>query len=392
MVKPRLAIVVSHAIQYQVPLFRLLAGVLDLHVYFAHRQSPEQQADAGFDVAFEWDLELFDGYAHTFMVNRARRPTTQSFSGCDTPEVERRLASGGFDAVVTMGWYLKSYVQAVRACKRLGLPVMVRGDSTLQGQRNVLIRAAKDVFFPSLIRNFDGFLVVGQRAKAYLEHFGVTEDRMIWSPHAVDNDRFAVESRRVSISRLKLREELGCQPSEFMVLFVGKFAQVKRPLDLVKALTLLGNDNVRVRGVFVGDGELGAEIRSVAEMLNAPVTLAGFRNQSELPAIYAAADILVLPSDCGEAWGLVVNEAMACGTPAVVSSGAGCVEDLIESGETGYQYPVGHVEPLARSIRETLASAGSEQVRYALARKMSAYSLDRAVDGFVEAAHYGRKN
>lgn len=391
-VKPRLAIVTSHAIQYQIPLFRLLTQIFDLQVFFSHCQLPKQQADAGFGVEFEWDLNLFDGYPHTFMVNRARRPSTQCFGGCDSPEIERQLASGGFHAVMTMGWYLKTYVQAIMACKLLGVPVMVRGDSTLRAQRNGLIRAAKEFLFPTLLRRFDAFLVVGKRTKSYLEHFGVAENRMFWSPHAVDNDRFAAQSREESDALNKVREELGCRPGESLVLFVGRFVSFKRPLDLVKALAILESDGVPMRGVFVGHGELEDEIRSLAGTLNTPVTLGGFKNQSELPAIYAAADVLVLPSNCKETWGLVVNEAMACGTPAIVSSAAGCVDDLIEDGETGYQYPVGDIEALAESIRKLLPFAGSERVRCALKQKMSAYSLGKAVEGIVEAVDHSCKN
>jgi len=390
-VNPRLAIVASHAIQYQAPLFRALAQELDLHVFYANRQSPTQQADAGYGVEFDWDVDLFDGYAHSHMTNRAAKPNTQTFFGCDTPEISRRLESGRFDAVMVMGWYLKTYVQTIRACNRLRVPVMVRGDSTLQGQANVLVRAAKGITYPFLLRNFDAFLVVGKRARAYLERFGVMEERMFWSPHAVDNGRFNSAAVKARDSKLRIRADLGCRSDEHMVLFVGQFASHKRPLDLVEALALLKMKDCNVRGVFVGEGELADEIRSAGSKLNAPITVAGFKNQSELPGIYGAADVLVLPSS-RETWGLVVNEAMACGTPAVVSSGVGCSEDLIEPGETGYEFPVGNVEALARSIRILLPDSGSRRVLRALEKKMCAYSYDRAVDGVVRAIHHDQQH
>ena len=78
----------------------------------------------------------------------------------------------------------------------------------------------------------------------------------------------------------------------------------------------------------------------------------GFVNQSELPAVYASADVLVLPSDGQETWGLVVNEAMACGVPAVVSDAVGCGPDLIEPGRTGATFPFGDIAALAAAIEE----------------------------------------
>jgi len=390
-VKRRLAIVASHAIQYQAPLFRALAQELDLHVFYANQQSSAQQADAAFGVEFEWDVDLFEGYAHTHMANRAAKPSTQTFFGCDTPEITRQLESGRFDAVMTMGWYLRTYVQAIRACNRLRIPIMVRGDSTLQWQKDVLLRAGKRIVYPFLLRNFDAFLVVGQQAKAYLKRFGVAEERMFWSPHSVDNGRFRSEASRASNSKSRTRASLGCKTGEHLILFVGQFISRKRPLDLVKALALLNKKNLSIRGVFVGDGQLAADIRSLGRELNAPIAIVGFKNQSELPSIYGAADVFVLPSG-RETWGLVVNEAMACGTPAVVSSGVGCSADLIVPGETGYEYPVGNVEDLAHAIRRLLPESGSERILRALEQKMSAYSYDKAVDGVVRAMHHGRQH
>ena len=390
-VNSRLAIVASHPIQYLVPLFRALSEVVDLHVFYAHRQSPEQQADSGFGVPFEWDSNLLDGYGHTFMANRSRRPNTHSYGGCDSPEVEQRLAQGGFDTLLTMGWFLKSYVQAIRASKRLGMRVMVRGDSTLAERRGLLLRAAKRVAFPAALRQINAFPIVGRRSRLYLEHFGVSEERMFWSPHAVDNGWFAATAQKTKSSRERTRADLGALPGESIVLFVGKFLALKRPFDVVKALASLHARGANVRGIFVGDGELDAGLRNTARETHAPISFVGFKNQSELPAIYAAADVLVLPSD-QETWGLVVNEAMACGTPAIVSDAVGCSDDLIDAGTTGFRYPVGDIESLAVAIESMLPIASSGGVKRALEDKMREYSLESAVAGIVAAREHGRKH
>src|SRR5262249_36150635 len=127
----RLGFLVSHPIQYYAPLFRALAGLCDLTVYFAHRQTAEGQARAGFGVAFDWDIDRLSGYRSQFLTNVASRPSTDRYAGCDTPEVAREISAGRFDAVVVPGWALRSYWQAVRACRRAGVPVFVRGDCQL---------------------------------------------------------------------------------------------------------------------------------------------------------------------------------------------------------------------------------------------------------------------
>ena len=73
---PRLAIVASHPVQYQAPWFRALAEQVDVHVFFCHRQSAEDQARAGFGTPFEWDVPLLDGYEHSWLQNVAAAPNS----------------------------------------------------------------------------------------------------------------------------------------------------------------------------------------------------------------------------------------------------------------------------------------------------------------------------
>ena len=79
---------------------------------------------------------------------------------------------------------------------------------------------------------------------------------------------------------------------------------------------------------------------------------AGFLNQSQLGEAYAIADCLVLPSDWGETWGLVVNEAMATGLPCVVSDRVGCGPDLVVPGVTGDVVPFGDVPALSAALQK----------------------------------------
>jgi hypothetical protein len=166
----RIGFLVSHPIQYYTPFFRELAQRCDLTVYFAHRQDAIGQGQAGYGVAFDWDIDLLSGYESRFLTNVARVPSTQSFAGCNTPEIADRISEGRFDAFVVPGWSLRAYWQAVRACRRARVPVMVRGDSQLAGQRGGAAGRIKGVVFPHLLKQFDACLYVGQRNREYLEH------------------------------------------------------------------------------------------------------------------------------------------------------------------------------------------------------------------------------
>src|ERR1700679_620001 len=126
-----LGIVTSHPIQYQAPLFRELAKHIDLTVYFAHRATRSNQAEAGFDAGFDWDTNLTGGFRHKFLENVASRPSITKFAGCDTPSIGGILASEKVDVAAVYGWHFKSYLQAARASRKLGIPVMARTDSHL---------------------------------------------------------------------------------------------------------------------------------------------------------------------------------------------------------------------------------------------------------------------
>jgi glycosyltransferase involved in cell wall biosynthesis len=368
----RIGFLISHPIQYYAPIFRELAKRCDLTVFFAHRQTAEQQARAGFGVAFDWDVDLLSDYDSRFLTNVARQPSTDRFAGCDTPGIAEEIARGGFEAFVVPGWALRSYWQALRACRRRGVPVLVRGDSQLGSQRNSAVRFAKALAFSQLLRRFDGFLYVGQRNREYLLHYGVPAERLFFSPHCVDNDAFAAASSGVDRRRGRRR-----------VLFVGKLIGRKHPADLLHAVARLGDKAVQI--AFAGSGELEPELRQIASASSVHADFMGFVNQSELPAVYASADLLVLPSDGQETWGLVVNEAMACGIPAVVSDVVGCGPDLIEAGRTGATFPFADTAALAAAIRNVL-SFDPEQTRRHLAAKMALYSPARAAGAVVDAA------
>jgi glycosyltransferase involved in cell wall biosynthesis len=412
----RLGILTSHPIQYQAPWFRALAKEVDLEVFFAHRPDASQQG-VGFGRAFSWDVDLLSGYQHRFLENVARQPSSNRFFGCDTPEIkdiiqESRTSDHGrrttkrFDALIVSGWNLKSYWQAVRACRHVKIPVLVRGDSQLLTPRSRLIRVAKAIAYPLLLRQFDGFLAVGQRNRDYLEHYGARPAKIFFVRHFVDNHWFKAKADVGRRQKAEIRKRWGMSDTSFIALFVGKFQAIKRPGDLLKALgvfrqadngenkrdaspqPILADNNINVRHpavVFVGAGEMESELRELAQRENVHIHFAGFKNQSELPACYAAADVLVLPSE-SETWGLVVNEAMACGLPAIVSNAVGCAPDLIDEGTTGFTYPVGDTAALAQSLAALakMQSAGHD-FGPALAEKTRAYGLQNAVAGTLLA-------
>lgn len=378
----RLGILASHPIQYQAPLFRELARHVDLTVYFAHRQTAAGQAAAGFNVAFEWDVDLLSGYHHRFLRNRAKYPGADCYAGCDTPEIADEIRPDRFDAFLVTGWYLKSYWQAIRACRRHGVPIMVRGDSHLGTPRGWLKHALKEVVYPQILRQFDACLYVGRKNLEYLQHYGVSADRLFFSPHCIDNEAFA--SRALEVDRERIRRRLGVGRDQKVVLFVGKMLENKRPLDILHALRILRLNGTDVFGVLVGDGPLRNLLQVKSNEFDVPTRFIGFQNQTQLPESYVCADLIVLPSS-SETWGLVVNESLACGTPVVVSDAVGCAPDLVYEGKTGAVFPVGNTLALAEALKRVLEAPPEKRAIKAIA---DLYSVNAAAKGVCDAAKW----
>lgn len=346
----RLAALATHPIQYHAPWFRALAArpELELEVLFEHLPGPRAQGE-GFDRAFQWDTPLLDGYRW------------QVLARAGEPQVRRRvealralcahLRARRPHAVLLTGWQSAVLLAAPALAHRAGAAVLVRGESNLQRPRAPWRRAAHR----ALLARYDAFLAIGRRNEAFYRAAGVQPARIFASPYCVDNDWFA--ARAVEVDRAAARRRFGIPDGALCLLFAGKLERKKRPLDAIAALASL-----RTRGLHLllaGSGALEAAAREAARGL--PVSFAGFLNQSEMPAAYAAADCLLLPSDHGETWGLVVNEAMACGLPAIVADQVGCAPDLVIPDRTGWIHATGDVAALARCI----AAAAADRTRLA---------------------------
>jgi len=358
----RLVVVETHPIQYKAPLFRLLAAhpQIDLTVFYAILPDAAQQG-AGFGVPFEWDVPLLEGYPYEVLENRAKHPTVYRFGGCDTPGIMARLREIRPDAVLVNGWVSKTCLQALWACKRLGIPCLVRGEANLLRKR----AAWKHVLHELLLRQYAAFLAIGSANHEFYRFHHCAEDR----------------------HRNRLREGFGIPADSTIFLFAGKLESKKNPLDLLEAVSRLPSDLLaHAHVLMVGDGPLRSDCERLVREKSLSVTMAGFLNQSRLPDAYVAADVLVLPSDAGETWGLVVNEAMASGRPVLVSRSAGCCADLVQEGETGHSFALHDVQRLSNLMASYLRDPTcSERQGAAAFRQIQSFCHATIVEGILSA-------
>lgn len=383
----RLAVLSTHPIQYHAPWFRGLAAHpdLDVHVYFCHKASPQEQARAGFGVEFDWDIDLLAGYPHSFLTNIANPAGHGRFGGFDTPEISEIIRTRQYDAVLVNGWNYKSAWQAIWAAWQSGVKVFARGDSHLHFDRSRSLKLTKLLAYRRFVPRFDACLAPGCWSREYFEYYGARPGSIFFVPHVIDAVFIQGENQRYGAQLSALRQAWNLQEESMVFLFVGKFTETKRPLDFVKAVNEAANREEGIEGLMVGDGPLRSACEQFVQSYNAPISFTGFLNQSEIIRAYVCGDVLVLPS-VGETWGMVVNEAMACGRPALVSDRVGCGPDLIIPERTGLVFPHGDVPALAESMikmaknRVQVAQMGRDAKE-----RLQKHSLQAAVDGVLQA-------
>jgi glycosyltransferase involved in cell wall biosynthesis len=229
----------------------------------------------------------------------------------------------------------------------------------------------------------DQLLAPSSGTVALFRELGFPAEKISLTPFAVDNDWWTRQAELAN--RSAVRASWGIPEDGRVVLFCAKLQPWKRPLDLLEAFSCAGVPNAFL--VFAGDGPQRVEMEERAHDLGIAdrVKILGFVNQSQLPETYRASDLFVLPSDY-EPFGLVVNEAMLCGCPVVVSDKVGAQQDLVTHGKTGFVFPCGDIRALSGILRELLGNPEEISALSAAARaRMSTWSPRECVEGTVQA-------
>jgi glycosyltransferase involved in cell wall biosynthesis len=381
--RPRLAIIVSHPIQYYVPIYQRLVqqGDIEIKVFFTWHDGSAPTQDRGFGQPISWDIPLREGYAFETVRNIAADPGMHHFLGLRNPDLVDRVMEWKPSIVHITGWAWWSHLRALKALHDLGVPTLFRGDSHLLDEKMRGPRWwMKKACLSHIFRWPTAFLVPGQASEQYYRAFGVAPSRLIHSPHAIDCARFAEPHETYEKEAHGWRRSLGISDEQLVFLFAGKFEPKKRPIDFMTIVQRLEQDNAVA--VMVGSGEQQAEVDAIARAYPARFRVLPFQNQSRMPVVYRLGDRFVLPSLYGETWGLAVNEAMACGRPVLVSDKVGCAPDVVDSS-CGY---VAASDALPQVLRGLAGQKRKlQQMRSAAATKSWSFDISRTVSTLREA-------
>ncbi|MEX5634508.1 glycosyltransferase family 4 protein [Parafrankia sp. FMc2] len=369
---PRLGVLASHPIQYQAPLYRHLAGRqrVRLDVAFLSSADELRYRDLGFGIDIAWDIDLLNGYSHRFL-----RPEKggRKRNGAITRNLLAWLLEQ--DVVVIHGHSNPWMLTGSALARATGRPYLLRGEArphcTVTGWKGIL----RDMVASASVRSSAAGLAIGQLNSAFYRRFSVP--RQFFAPYSVDNERFSATASVARTGRTARLKELGLPTDRPVVIFSGKLQEWKRPLDILVALREM-SDQIAV--VIVGDGPMRGEIEQ--ECRGLPAKCVGFINQSQIASYYGLGDIIVLPS-AHEPWGLVVNEAMACGLLPVVSDSVGCGPDLVAG--LGGIFRTGDTDDLVKKLAVATENLMDPELAARIRERVDRYSITATAEAYEAA-------
>ena len=317
----RLAILSTHPIQYNAPLFRMLHDEdgLEVHVFFSKTWN-QVKYDPDFQLEVTWDIPVSEGHPHS---------TCDASTRLGQKALATAIRSFQPDALLVYGWNFPGHFATMRQFHGR-VPIWFRGDSHLLNPLPFWKKAIKRAMLTWVYRHVDAAFTVGTANEDYYRWSGLKESRLIRAPHSVDIDYWNSDHLKRSNEAVTWRQELSIPPDARVVGFAGKVEPIKQ-VDMIIKSTL--DSGPRHHVVIAGTGPLEAEFKDRFTG-NPRVHFLGFVNQSRMPIFYRMIDLLALASS-SETWGLCVNEAMACGTPCIVSNRTGCSLDMFESADHG---------------------------------------------------------
>lgn len=390
----RLAIIRTHPTQYFAPLYRALAQVpgLEIKVFYLFKDRGQGEFDPDFNQKISWDVNLLEGYDFEFVETSPLPFQPKHIFESRSPQLIRKLKSGKFDAIFCAGYALWLDWQVIFFAIRNNIPLICRPELNELGRRqNGLKNWIRKKILIWYFHKVSAFLFIGKKAKECFLNFKGDDSKAFFAPYSVDNESFK-NSNVTNETKANLRSELGFKDCDLLLMYCGKFTSKKGIYLLPQALKHVAQ-KLKIGVLLVGDGsEKETLLKQLGELNLQHIHCAGFINQTQLPKYYGIADVLVVPSWL-EPWGLVVNEAMACGTPVIASDRVGAAYDLIEDEKTGYVFTAGDPIALAKSIEAFYARFKSGLFnRDVILKRAEGYSIKESVKGFCQVLEYLNKD
>ncbi len=357
---------------------------LEVSTAYCRLRGAHAGVDPEFGAKIQWDIPLLDGYPWVEVPNKGT--DSEGFFGLCNPGLWKLVREGNFDAVFCHTGYIRASFWITYFASKVSRSAFFFGtDATTLTplDRRMWKRPVKRMFWPFLYKLASLAIAPSTGTHDLLRSLGIAEERIIVIPYVVDNDWWEAQSARVDREAVRAAWRVG--PDTSVVLFCAKLQPWKRPLDLVQAFAQVNVANSLL--VLAGEGPLKEQLQAEAKRLGISdrVRFLGFVNQTQLPALYTAADLMVLPSQY-DAFGVVVNEAMLCGCPVIASDSVGAGRDLIVPIDPSFIYPCGDVATLSALLNRVLSDHSHlAKFRSAARERMRTWSPKEYIAATVEA-------
>lgn len=338
--KYKIGIIISHVIQYAVPLYRKLSShpEIELTVFFCSPKGlSSKYKDKEFGLNLQWDSVVLEGFKYKFLKNYSPLPNIDSIFGLINLDIFKELKSERYDAIVIPGYAKISYWLAFFAALLTKTPIIVTGEPPTPWRpkiKKTIFGIIKKILLPFMLKKTKGIFYIGLKSKEfYLDYYKKSINKMFFYPFCVDNDYYFSKYEEYKEKKNELKKELGLPLNYPVILYLSKLISWKRPDFLLRAYREIADKAILV---FVGSGKKLPLLKKYARLHNLKnVYFFGFQNYSQVPKFYSIADIFVLPS-LGESWGLVINEAMCFGLPVITTDQVMSYYDLVKNGVTGF--------------------------------------------------------
>lgn len=328
----KVLVIGSYPAPYRVAVFQAMAKQYDMEVYFDTERNEDRNA--------EWFCKSGE---LTFSVLN-NEESKKKFRGA-----LKRIRN--YDFVLAYDPVRRPSIAAITCCRLCGVPYFINNDGAFLYKRNPLKAAIKRYLYGGAELCFGS----GESSKAYFLANGVHEDRIRRHDFTSLTDNDIYKSPASKAEQVVLREKLGLKADKVYAITVGQFIERKGFDLLLKAWKDLKCPNAEL--LLIGGGGKRTEYeRYIEEHSIHNVTICGFFPKKDLFEYYRASDIFVLPTR-EDIWGLVINEAMACGLPIISSDMCIAARELMVSGENGYIYPVEDTDRLLQALERLITDA-----------------------------------
>jgi glycosyltransferase involved in cell wall biosynthesis len=355
--KFRLGVVFTHPTQHHGPLWRKLNEQPNLSVKVLYL-SDENQGSGDRDLGASsqaWDVDLLSGYEYKYLKDLSGKVPSAQHKSAISPELIELLTPENFDAIFMQSFVNYSYRLTAMLCKLRGIPLIMQNDATIMsdGRYSRSRRIAMSILYPWMLNFADYWLSCGDHNEIHLRHYGVADEKILRGCHPIDGDRFEQSISQNQDEIAKIRRELSWDEDTIIYGLAGKYIDRKNPFEFIEAIAKAHQRDPRIRGITIGGGDLESAMNERIAALNGEVINLGFVNQSKIPLYYAAMDVFVTTSWI-DPHPLVVSEAMASGTPPILSDRCGNwgYNDTVRHRYNGLVYPCGNADALAAAMLE----------------------------------------